>query len=67
MLFRSGPYVAEATRMLCGIIRDMEPHQFKKRPLFARLAEPAPEPALTPPVPEPVPAPPSNAAPQASP
>ncbi len=58
VMLNKGPYVAEATRMLCGIIRDMEPRQFKKRPLFARLAEPAPEPA---------PSPLSNAVPQASP
>ena len=41
VMLNKGPYVADATRMLAGIIRDMEPRQFKKRPLFARLAETA--------------------------
>jgi len=40
VMLNKGPYVAEATRMLAGLIRDMEPRQFKKRSLFSRLAEP---------------------------
>jgi pyruvate kinase len=45
VMLNKGPFVVEATRMLAGIIRDMEPRQYKKRTLFARLAELPPEPA----------------------
>ncbi len=45
VMLNKGPFVVEATRMLAGIIRDMEPRQYKKRTLFAKLAEAPPEPA----------------------
>ena len=38
VMLNKGPYVAEATRMLVRVIRDMEPRQYKKRALFAPLA-----------------------------
>jgi pyruvate kinase len=38
VMLNKGPFVAEATRMLARIIRDMEPRQYKKRALFSRLA-----------------------------
>jgi pyruvate kinase len=38
VMLNKGPYVAEATRMLAKIIRDMEPRQYKKRTLFSKLA-----------------------------
>jgi pyruvate kinase len=37
VMLNKGPYVAEATRMLARVIRDMEPRQYKKRALFTRL------------------------------
>jgi pyruvate kinase len=37
VMLNKGPYVAEATRMLVRIIRDMEPRQYKKRTLFSKL------------------------------
>jgi pyruvate kinase len=39
VMLNKGPYVAEATRMLVKIIREMEPRQYKKRALFSKLAE----------------------------
>jgi pyruvate kinase len=39
VMLNKGPFVAEATRMLVKIILDMEPRQYKKRALFAKLAE----------------------------
>jgi pyruvate kinase len=38
VMLNKGPFVAEATRMLIKIIRDMEPRQYKKRALFAKLS-----------------------------
>ena len=38
VMLNKGPYVAEATRMLVRVIRDMEPRQYKKRALFPPLA-----------------------------
>jgi pyruvate kinase len=43
VMLNKGPFVAEATRMLVRIIRDMEPRQYKKRTLFSKLAEEPPE------------------------
>jgi pyruvate kinase len=37
VMLNKGPYVAEATRMLARVIRDMEPRQYKKRTLFSKL------------------------------
>jgi len=37
-MLNKGPFVAEATRMLVRVIRDMEPRQYKKRALFSKLA-----------------------------
>jgi pyruvate kinase len=47
VMLNKGPFVAEATRMLIKIIRDMEPRQYKKRTLFSKLASklPTDEPA----------------------
>ncbi|MCE9641396.1 MAG: pyruvate kinase [Betaproteobacteria bacterium] len=39
VMLNKGPFVADATRMLVKIIRDMEPRQYKKRALFSKLAE----------------------------
>lgn len=38
VMLNKGPHIADAVRMLAGIIRGMEPRQFKKLPLFRRLA-----------------------------
>lgn len=38
VMLNKGPFVAEATRMLVRVIRDMEPRQYKKRALFSKLA-----------------------------
>ena len=38
VMLNKGPFVAEATRTLVKIIRDMEPRQYKKRALFSKLA-----------------------------
>lgn len=38
VMLNKGPFVAEATRMLARVIRDMEPRQYKKRALFTKLA-----------------------------
>lgn len=43
VMLNKGPFVAEATRMLVKIIRDMEPRQYKKRTLFSTLVEEPPE------------------------
>jgi pyruvate kinase len=43
VMLNKGPFVAEATRMLARIIRDMEPRQYKKRALFSKLAEDPPD------------------------
>jgi pyruvate kinase len=43
VMLNKGPFVAEATRMLARIIRDMEPRQYKKRTLFSKLAKESPE------------------------
>lgn len=37
VMLNKGPFVAEATRMLARVIRDMEPRQYKKRALFTKL------------------------------
>jgi pyruvate kinase len=37
VMLNKGPFVAEATRMLAKVIRDMEPRQYKKRALFTKL------------------------------
>jgi pyruvate kinase len=39
VMLNKGPFIADATRMLVKIIRDMEPRQYKKRALFAKLVE----------------------------
>ena len=38
VMLNKGPYVAEATRMLAGIIRNMETRQYKKRALFGNFS-----------------------------
>jgi len=43
VMLNKGPFVAEATRMIVKIIRDMEPRQYKKRALFSKLIESPPE------------------------
>jgi pyruvate kinase len=38
VMLNKGPYMAVANRLLAGIIRRMEGHQFKKRALYRRLS-----------------------------
>ncbi len=38
VMLNKGPHIASAVSMLADIVRKMEAHQYKKRPLFRRLA-----------------------------
>ena len=38
VMLNKGPHIAAAVSMLADIVRKMEAHQYKKRPLFRRLA-----------------------------